>query len=187
MTTYTLTQTNKVGFPNLDAQNGNPTFQTILDPVFEFGDDYSVDLIFAYNGTETYLDANIQLVSFSSEFNVFSVTQIDNKTLRLTGRATDVFLDQYYEFNMSDSIVDLKRLPPDTTEPFAALVSYEPPAVFRITKQHTINYIVTYTPNPLFTIQPLVINITTVFDQDIVWSYNMTAQRLQTLILKGRV
>ena len=206
MTTYSITQNTKFGFPGLDAATPNPTFQTIIDPVYEFGDNFGLDINFAYTGGEEYIDVNMFLTGFSSQLSIFNVTQINTKKFRITGRAIDVFLDQYYEFNMSTTDVVLKRLPPDTTEDFAALVTYEPPSVFRLTKTHTINYRVEYTPNPNYgasagnpnadppvpatpasPLAPLIINTSTVFSQDVVWRYDIAYQRVQALLASGKI
>lgn len=206
MSSYTLTQSNLFGFPGLPSNEGNPTFQTIIKPVYEFGDEFGLDLDFAYSGGEEYIDVNVYLTGFSSEISIFNVTQINTKKFRITGRAVNIFLDQYYEFNMSTTGVVLKRLPPDTTEDFAALVRYEPPNVFRLTKTHTINYRVEYTPNPNFgasagnpsanppvpatpasPLAPLIINTSTAFSQDVVWRYDRAVQNVQALLARGKL
>lgn len=206
MSSYTITQSNLFGFPALDAVTPDPTFQIIIKPVYEFGDEFGLDLDFAYSGGEEYNDVNVFLTSFTSQLSIFNVVQVNSKKFRIRGRAIDVFLDQYYEFNMSTTDVVLKRLPPDTTEDFAALVKYEPPNVFRLTKTHTINYRVEYTPNPNFgaapgdasanppvpatpasPVAPLIINTSTVFSQDVVWRYDIAYQRVQALLARGKL
>lgn len=189
--TINITLSNPVGFPGL-AQNdpSNPLVQTILPSVYEYGNIFSIDANFTYVPTgeeDPYIDIELDYISVSTTLSATStltVQQVGPKSLRISGRAIDIFTDAFYQFIMPDN--SLKILPPDTTEFFLALVRYSPPGIKRKTVTHTVNYDITYQPNPS---DPLAtgqtINNTTAFTQDIVWNYNIAVQQFNAVLAKG--
>ena len=192
--TINITLTNPVGFPGLSQNNPpNPLVQTILPSVYEYGNSFSIDANFSYVPTgeeDPYIDIELDYISVSTDLSAAStlaVEQVGPKSLRISGRAIDVFMDAFYQFLMPDNT--LKILPADTTESFLALVRYSPPGLKRKTVTHTVNYDITYLPNP----SPpsgspgaeLTINNTTAFTQDIVWNYNIAVQQFRTVLAKG--
>lgn len=192
--TINITLSNPVGFPGLTQNDpSNPLVQTILPPVYEYGNTFSIDANFTYVPTgeeDPYIDIELDYISVSTTLSATStltVQQIGPKSLRISGRAIDIFTDAFYQFIMPDN--SLKILPPDTTELFLALVRYSPPGVKRKTVTHTVNYDLTYIPNPSGGGggggTELTINSTTAFTQDIVWNYNIAVQQFNAVLAKG--
>jgi hypothetical protein len=189
--TINITQSNLVGFPGLSQNNpADPLVQTILPSIYEYGSTFSIDVNFAYVPTgeeDPYIDIELDYISVTTNLSATStltVQQVGPKVLRISGRAIDIFTDAFYQFIMPDN--SLKILPPTTSEFFLALVRYSPPGLKRKTVTHTINYDVTYTPNPSDPLATEVtINNTTAFTQDVVWNYNIAVQQFNTVLAKG--
>lgn len=193
--TINITLTNLVGFPGLSQNDpSNPLVQTILPSIYEYGNTFSIDANFTYVPTgeeDPYIDIELDYINVITNLSLTStltVEQIGLKSLRISGRAIDIFTDAFYQFIMPDN--SLKILPPDTKEFFLALVRYSPPGVKRKTVTHSINYDVTYKPNtsPVGGGTPateLTINNTTAFTQDVVWNYNIAVQQFNTVLAKG--
>lgn len=193
--TINITLTNPVGFPGLSQNDpSNPLVQTILPSVYEYGNTFSIDANFSYVPTgeeDPYIDIELDYISVSTNLSaasILTVQQVGPKSLRISGKAIDVFMDAFYQFLMPDNT--LKILPADTKEFFLALVRYNPPSLKRKTVTHIVNYDITYVPNP----SPsgggspgteLTINSITTFTQDIVWNYNTAVQQFNTVLAKG--
>lgn len=209
MSSYTITKSSLTGFPGgINSAFGD----TVIPAVLEYGDAFGITFNFAYAGDDRYIDLSIEYLGVTKGFDDLSVSQAGNKSIRITGAARDVFLDQYYEFAMDPERNITKILPPDTTEKFATIVRYNPPAVFRVARNHAVSLRITYTPNPNYgaeaavpgdpnavppipdkpavppsPLPPLVINTTVNFSQDVVWWYDRAVQRFQAILAKGYI
>lgn len=93
-----------------------PLETTTVDPITgESSTELTYQYAYATNVTSSYNWAS-KGIEFSKP-NAY--------TVRLTGPAESVFVDQFYEFAMPD--YSIQRLNPNTTEPFLSLVHYSMP------------------------------------------------------------
>jgi hypothetical protein len=182
----TITQQNAIGFPGLFQNNPeDPTVQTTLPTVYEFGDMFSIELLFGYtpeDEEDTITGVTIDSVTLSNTgVPGVTVAKLNDQTIRFTGIANDVFTDSYYRFLMPDNT--LKILPQDTTEPFLALVEYKPPLLKRKTYTYTLACEITYIGATAPA--PTQINTTIAVTQDVVWNYNIAVAQFRAVLAKG--
>lgn len=106
--------------------------QFYIPSALELVDNFSVDIIVE----EIYVDPlDPMIISYAyvtdvrSSFDWSSIgvtfTKLNDYTVRLTGPASNVFTNQYYQFKMTD--YSLQILPADTELPFFGLVRYQMP------------------------------------------------------------
>lgn len=196
----TITQVNPVGFPaGLPSDiSSDPELQTTLKSVFEYGDDFSVDLQYAYipaegesseSGESTtedpVTDIELSELTFSGNPNGVKAELINPKLIRISGKAIDVFLDAFYQFLMPDNT--LKVLPANTQEKFLALVRYEPPSITVKSFNYSLNYKLTYIVGQTSSssTEPSAINTSNTIKQDVYWSFSIAVTELQRLVSKG--
>ena len=184
-----ITKTNVSGFPGIasrytDPEGAGPP-QNVIDGVYEGGDLFSVDIGFTVPipgpGEEiTYEPVTItKLVSAQSDIAGVTFTKVEN-TIRISGSATGVFVDAYYQFIMKDK--SLKILPANTQEPYLSIVKWSPPSVKYI-------YDVPYTIKIKYT-SPTTLSETeetiTIL-QDIYWTYPPAVAAFKALLAKGTI
>jgi hypothetical protein len=106
--------------------------QFYIPSATELLDNFSIDLIFegAYPDPVdpelfTYEFATDVRSSFDWSSIGVTFTKLNDYTVRLTGPASNVFVDQYYRFKMADYSEQI--LQADTTEPFFGLIQYQMP------------------------------------------------------------
>lgn len=115
---------------------------TYLPSVYEAIDNYVIDIVFegkylipgtldpitGLMGDDTYQYANATNVTSTYDWTSKGIeySKPNAYTVRLTGPAESVFVDQFYEFVMPD--YSIQRLNPNTTQPFLSLVHYSMPS-----------------------------------------------------------
>lgn len=142
-----ITQTNVSGFSAPNDLNVVPTdplvSNTYLPSAYEALDAFVVDIVFEgmYPLDTTTVDPVTGATSTETTYQYAYATNVTSSynwsskgieyskpnayTVRLTGPAEDVFVDQFYKFTMLDK--STKILPANTTEPFLALNHYNMP------------------------------------------------------------
>lgn len=114
---------------------------TYLPSAYEAVDNFTIDIVFegkylipgtvdpitGLMGADTYQYANATNVTSTYNWASKGITfsKPNAYTVRLTGPAPSVFVDQFYEFVMPDYTI--KRMNPNTTEPFLSLSHYSMP------------------------------------------------------------
>lgn len=143
--TLRISKLNSTGFTAPQAEV-IPEDQTYLDSAYEALDIFSVDIKFegqyqeysdpAGGGEPTYVYANAIDVTSTVDWSSIGITysKPNAYTVRLAGPATNVFINQFYQFKMSDYSV--KILPADTQEEFFGLVQYQMPSPTYIMKTY---------------------------------------------------
>jgi hypothetical protein len=131
-----ITQANVSGFTG-SSGGVTPTepeqAQFYIPAAVELLDNFSIDLIVE----GIYADPiNPELTTYQyatdvrSSFNWASIgitfTKLNAYTVRLTGPATSIFINQFYRFKMAD--LSEKNLPATTVEPFLGLIQYQMPS-----------------------------------------------------------
>lgn len=78
-------------------------------------------------------------------------TGFSGNTINISGTASNVFTNKYYQFKMADE--SIKILPPNTTENFYGIIKYQPD----FTRYVEITYTITFTTvDPLAQIDPYI-------------------------------
>jgi hypothetical protein len=189
-----IEKTNKSGFPTVaiqskysDPEGAGPP-QNVIDGVYEGGDVFSIDIGFLApvppigggEGEPTYEPATItKLVSVESDIAGITFTKVGD-IIRISGSATGVFTDSYYQFIMKDK--SLKILPVDTEEPYLSIVKWSPPSI----KQKLdvpYNIKIKYTSTSILTETEETVTIL----QDIYWSYPPAVAGFKALLAKGTI
>ena len=102
-------------------------------------------------------------------------------TIRLTGPASNVFTDTYYQFRMPDG--SLKVLPPDTTEKFVGLVKYNMPSPTWTQKSY--DFVVTIPANNTMVPPMLSYTETVTMTQRYYWTFETAVANVQNLVARG--
>jgi hypothetical protein len=131
-----IVKSNPSGFPGIvtrynDPEGGSGVPANVLEPVYENGEAFSVDIqlrspVTTTEGVTYNVVTITELVSSIINIDGIRVTQKSSDTLNITGSPSNVFVDAYYEFIMKDR--SIKRLPANTTEDFLSIVRWSPPS-----------------------------------------------------------
>jgi hypothetical protein len=136
--TIRITQANVSGFT---GSSGGVTpeepeeAQFYIPAATELVDNFSIDLIVEgvypdstdpESITYTYQYATDVRSSFDWASIGITFTKLNAYTVRLTGPATNIFINQFYRFKLAD--YSEKNLPATTTEPFFGLIQYQMPS-----------------------------------------------------------
>lgn len=173
-----ISKSNESGFPGVYEYNDISDEYTIK-AVYEGSGAFSVDIQF------TAVDsgiATIELLSAVSTLQNTTITQISPNTLRLSGNASNVFTDAYYQFIMPDK--SLKILKADTKEAYLSLIRWAPPAIKILHATHTITYLASQTGEFGELIET---TETVIFSQDVFWQWRYALQQFNTLLSKGTI
>jgi hypothetical protein len=177
------------GFPLIASRYSDPEGAgppaNVIDGVYEGGDLFSVDIGFAVpipagEGSVTYEPVTItKIISMQSDVTGVTFTKVGD-TIRISGSATGVFVDAYYQFIMKDK--SLKILPANTQEPYLSIVKWSPPSVKYI-------YDVPYTIKIKYTsaTTPGETEETVTILQDIYWTYPPAVAAFKALLAKGTI
>ena len=177
------------GFPGIASRytdpDGDGPPQNVIDGIYENGDVFSIDIGFAIpipagEGSVTYEPVTItKLISTEADIKGVTFTKVGN-IIRISGSATGVFIDSYYQFIMKDK--SLKILPVNTQEPYLSIVKWSPPSVKYI-------YDVPYRIKIKYTSEttPAETEETITILQDIYWVYPPAVAGFKALLAKGTI
>lgn len=189
--TLKFTETISGSIGNVAGDTNNGTVETwvasnVIPSVLE-GSSWSIDIEFYDETVDTATTlvtrTNASNVTCSYDFAQFGITlsKPNAYTVRLTGPATNVFTDTYYEFRMPDGTI--KVLPPDTTETFVGLVKYNMPNPTFTTKSY--DFVVTIPANNTMVPPLLTYTQTVTLSQKFYWSFSTAVANVQSLVAKG--
>lgn len=133
--------------------------------------------------------SNIEILEYAVDCDGYSASKVGDNIV-ITGVPTQVFTDQVYTFLMKD-MKTLKNLPPDTTEDYAALVRWIPPAIKEVTINHSITLIITYDEEST-TLGGVPLNgvtaiVTFTIPQTVRWQYYPAVTQFRQLVAKGTI
>jgi len=190
-----ITQNNLSGFPQIASRYNDPEGAgappNVIGGVYENGDAFSVDIGFTVpilgggggdggGDSVIYEPATItKLVSAQSDIKGVMFTKVGD-TIRISGSATGVFVDSYYQFIMKDK--SIKILPPNTEEPHLAIVKWSPPSTKYI-YDVPYNIKIKYTSANTLTETEETVTIL----QDIYWNYTASVNGFKTLVKTGAI
>lgn len=123
-------------------------------------------------------EAEIELLNYVGPGG-FNVVQTTPKIITLSGMASNVFTDSYYQFLMPDNSIQI--LPADTTAPFLAIIKWNPPTnkVSTITHQLQIKIKADIVAGTLETIE------TFSLPQEVYWKYGPAVAAFQNLLSRS--
>lgn len=158
----------------------------IIPSVVE-GAAWSIDIEFYDETVDTatalVTRTNASNVTTTYDFSQYGITltKPNAYTVRLTGPASNVFPNTYYQFRMPDG--SLKVLPPDTTEKFVGLVKYNMPTPTFTTKSY--DFVVTIPANNTMVPPLLTYTQTVTMTQNFYWTVETAIANIQTLVARG--
>lgn len=127
---------------------------------------------------DKYEPAIIESVSYTG-INGISAELITDSTFKITGIASDVFLDEFYNFLMTD-LKTTKILPKTTTEDFSTIIEWHPPSTKVKTLLHMIDITLLNDLNERA-------YITLSYPQTIHWKYRPSLTAFQQLLARGTI
>lgn len=182
-----IVKSNESGFPGLatrytDPEGGSGVPANVLQPVYESGDFFSVDvqLRSPVTSTETVTYLAVEITELTPSVNVegIKVSLISTDTLRISGSPSSVFVDAYYEFIMKDK--SIKKLPANTTEDFLSIIRWSPPSI-KLLEDVPYNIKLKYK-----VVGDTVVNEETLTVlQDIYWSYSTSISNFRSFVSRG--
>ena len=127
---------------------------------------------------------NASSVTTTYDFSEFGITMTKPNayTVRLTGPASNVFPNTYYQFRMPDG--SLKVLPPDTTETFVGLVKYNMPSPTSTSKSY--DFVVTIPANNTLVPPLLTYTQTVTMTQNFYWTFETAVANVKALVARGQ-
>lgn len=151
-----------------------------LLPMYENSTEYTGIFKYMITDPATLLEteALIELISYEGPSG-FTAAETSTNSITISGVAQQVFIDAYYQFIMKDGTVQV--LPANTEEPFAALISWSPPATKQTSITHTLKLLIK--ANPL--IGGTDTEETFILEQEIYWKYGPALQTFQNLLSRG--
>ena len=123
---------------------------------------------------------DVTLINYSSVPS-FSATNVDSKTVRITGKALGVFTEQHFRFLMKDKTV--KELAYNTTEDFLALVGWAPPPI--TVKNLIHNFLVQVNYQSQTQQYSAITNVS--IPQTVVWSYSSGIASFRNALSRGKI
>lgn len=155
---------------------------TKLAVIYEYGDTFSYDFkVFDVDPTtELLAECEIELINYSCSISGFSAQALSEKVLKISGVASNVFVDGYYKFLMSDDSVQI--LPPTTTG-YKALLEWSPPGQKIATINHTIKVNVSCPTIPSYQEA----EHTFVLPQEVHWKWQIALAKFQELVAGGTI
>lgn len=148
-----------------------------------FVSDIGVNTIEIVEGIPVATPAKISIIAYSG-IEGYTLTKKDDYTLTLTGSPSSVFTNQSSSFLMPD-LKTVKVLPLNTTEKYAALVSWSPPPITEIIRMHNITILINY--NDSFFGQPMTAVKTLSIPQKIIWRYDVGIAGFRNALSKGTI
>lgn len=155
--------------------------EQVLLPIYEFDEVFSFDFkVYEYDAqTDADVLCKLSLVSYSS-IDGFSASNSDANTIRISGRARDVFTSSFYKFLTNENEV---KILPSTTSDYMALLEWSPPPQSITTISHSIGVLVEapsilgYVPNQQAFQIP----------QNVHWKWQPVLKRFQELVAGGKI
>jgi len=157
--------------------------QTLIPSVYQ-GNTYSVKISFEGPnpldppGTETPTYVNATNVSCSTDVSAYglSIVKTSANSLVLSGTATNVFENEYYQFLLKN--LQLAVLPAINNSEYLSVVRYNPPTTKETSKAYSVT--VTY-PGPTET--PIVESVN--LEQYFYWNYTVSIAAFTQAVSKG--